>query len=111
MSVKKARISFFMSFPFVSTVFQPQVHRPRWLNENAVLLGELVGINEIASFRILRTITEPAYTPLKEPGKSWALALSHYLWVVATLPVESFEPRSLCWYEIHSCALFNRNSV
>jgi len=31
----------------------------------------LVGINENASFRILRTIAELAYTPWKQPGKSY----------------------------------------
>jgi hypothetical protein len=63
-----------MSFPFrlhsLHSIHK-QVHPPAWLNGNTVLLGELVGINENASFRILRTITEPAYTLWKQPGKSY----------------------------------------
>jgi hypothetical protein len=36
-----------------------------------LLTWGLVGINENASFRILKAITDPAYTPWKQPGKSY----------------------------------------
>src|SRR5262245_44851370 len=54
MSVDKARVGFFMIFSlFVPTTSTGSSVRLAELN--AILLGELVGTNENASFRILRT--------------------------------------------------------
>jgi hypothetical protein len=59
-----------MSFPFRLRGIQSKFIG-QWLNGNGVLLGELVGINENAIFRILRTIAESAYTRWKQLGKSY----------------------------------------